>query len=56
MNLIFFYCILFLIGVFGAFITKKVQIGELPVWTPIFPSILSGVVWDIAASNNSNNF
>jgi len=54
MKLIIPYCVLFLIGVFGSFITKKVQVGTVPVWTPIFPSILSGVVWGYISKNSSN--
>jgi len=39
------YVALFLLGVFGAYITKKVQHGILPIWSPIGPSMVSGFLW-----------
>lgn len=39
------YSALFLVGLFGSYVTKQVQGGLLPIWSPIFPSILSGLVW-----------
>lgn len=54
MNLILPYCLLFLIGVVGAFITKKVQIHDFPIWAPIGPSILSGIVWGWISRKSTN--
>jgi len=38
----------------GALITKKVQCGLLPVWAPIGPSIVSGLLWGYIAKNSQN--
>jgi drug/metabolite transporter (DMT)-like permease len=53
-NLIASYFSLFCIGVFGAFITKKVQAGTLPIWAPIGPSIVSGVLWGYISRQSQN--
>lgn len=39
------YAALFLLGVVGAHVTKKVQVGSLPMWSTIGPSIISGTLW-----------
>ena len=44
-NLILPYAALFATGVIGAFVTKKVQAELLPIWAPIGPSIVSGLLW-----------
>ena len=44
-GLILPYAALFILGVFGAHITKKVQVGSLPIWATIGPSIVSGTLW-----------
>jgi|694.fasta_scaffold113997_4 drug/metabolite transporter (DMT)-like permease len=48
------YAVLFVIGIVGAFITKKVQASELPIWVPIFPSIASGFLWGWIAKRSEN--
>jgi len=48
-NLILPYVALFTTGVIGAFITKKVQSGILPIWSAIGPSIISGLLWGYIA-------
>ena len=53
-NLILPYTILFAVGVVGAFITKKVQSSEWPIWIPIFPSIASGILWGWIAKRSQN--
>ena len=44
-SLVLPYASLFILGVIGAHITKKVQSGTFPIWATIGPSILSGVLW-----------
>jgi len=44
-RLILPYLSLFVLGVLGAHITKKVQSGMWPIWATIGPSILSGMLW-----------
>lgn len=39
------YFALFLLGVVGAHITKKIQVGSFPIWATIGPSIVSGALW-----------
>jgi drug/metabolite transporter (DMT)-like permease len=53
-NLIFPYAALFTTGVIGAFITKKVQSGVWPVWSPVGPSIVSGILWGLIAKRSNN--
>ena len=53
-NLILPYVALFTTGVIGAYITKKVQSDVLPVWAPIGPSIISGVLWGLIAKRSHN--
>jgi drug/metabolite transporter (DMT)-like permease len=48
------YTTLFLIGIIGAFITKKVQASEMPVWAPVIPSIASGFLWGMIAKRSQN--
>lgn len=53
-NLILPYVALFTTGVIGAYITKKVQSDVLPIWAPIGPSIISGVLWGLIAKRSHN--
>lgn len=53
-NLILPYIALFTTGVVGAYVTKKVQGGILPVWAPIGPSIVSGILWGFIAKASNN--
>ena len=48
------YAALFATGVFGAYISKKVQGGAFPVWAPIFPSIVSGILWGLITKKSEN--
>ena len=48
------YVALFATGVFGAYISKKVQGGTLPVWAPVLPSIVSGVLWGLITRRSQN--
>lgn len=53
-NLILPYTALFTTGVIGAFVTKKVQSGSLPIWAPIGPSIVSGILWGYISRRSQN--
>ena len=53
-NLILPYVALFTTGVIGAYITKKVQSDVLPIWAPIGPSIISGILWGLIAKRSHN--
>ena len=53
-NLVPLYAALFTTGVIGAFITKKVQGNFFPVWAPIGPSIISGILWGMIAKKSHN--
>jgi|LauGreDrversion4_2_1035121.scaffolds.fasta_scaffold01981_7 hypothetical protein len=48
------YIALFATGVFGSYVAKKVQGGALPVWAPIAPSIVSGVLWGLISKKSHN--
>lgn len=53
-NLIIPYVALFMTGVIGAFVTKKVQAELLPIWAPVGPSIVSGILWGLIAKRSHN--
>lgn len=53
-RLILPYFSLFILGVLGAHITKKVQSGTLPIWATVGPSILSGVLWGWIAQRSQS--
>jgi drug/metabolite transporter (DMT)-like permease len=48
------YTALFLLGVIGAHITKKVQNDLLPIWSTIGPSIVSGLLWGWIAKRSQS--
>jgi uncharacterized membrane protein YeaQ/YmgE (transglycosylase-associated protein family) len=39
------YLALFLVGMAGSLITKKVQMGSLPMYAPVITSMVSGLIW-----------
>jgi len=53
-RLILPYFSLFILGVLGAHITKKVQSGTFPIWATIGPSIFSGVLWGWIAQRSQS--
>jgi len=53
-RLILPYFTLFVLGVLGAHITKKVQSGTWPMWSTIGPSILSGMLWGWIAQRSKS--
>jgi drug/metabolite transporter (DMT)-like permease len=53
-NLILPYVSMFITGVIGALVTKKVQVGSLPIWAPVGPSILSGFLWGWISRQSTN--
>jgi drug/metabolite transporter (DMT)-like permease len=53
-NLIAPYVSLFCLGILGAFVTKKVQGGSLPIWTTVGPSITSGLLWGYIARRSES--
>ena len=53
-NLIIPYVALFTTGVIGSFITKKVQGGYYPLWAPVGPSIISGLLWGYISRRSHN--
>lgn len=46
--------VLFLIGMAGSFLAKKVQLGSLPIYAPIITSMLSGVIWGWLSLHSKN--
>jgi hypothetical protein len=53
-RLILPYFSLFILGVLGAHITKKVQSGTFPIWATVGPSILSGMLWGWIAQRSQS--
>ena len=53
-DLVLPYSALFATGVVGAYISKKVQGGYFPVWAPIGPSIISGILWGLISKKSHN--
>jgi len=53
-SLVLPYLSLFLTGVVGAYVTKKVQGGTFPVWATVGPSLVSGLLWGAIAKRSLN--
>jgi hypothetical protein len=53
-KIFFAYIVLFLVGIAGAFVSKKVQLGNLPIYAPILTSALSGIVWGWLSIQSKN--